>query len=68
MKPDWRERLRHPLSLSLLLHSGLALTLLVFSNHMTPDLPEPPAPLQTRLVGAIPSAPRPTPPSITDCP
>lgn len=59
MRPDWRDQLQQPLTLSLLLHAGLAALLFAFSHHLRPELPEPAAPLQARLYGALPAPSRP---------
>ncbi|HEX5276636.1 MAG TPA: cell envelope integrity protein TolA [Fluviicoccus sp.] len=63
MNRDWRALIRQPLTLSLLLHGGLALSLLVFARHLTPELPPAPAVLKTTLVSrsavVAPAAPPP---------
>jgi TonB family protein len=62
MNRDWRALIRQPLTLSLLLHGGLALSLLVFARHLTPELPPAPAVLKTTLVSRAAVIPPVSPP------
>ncbi|RZU45072.1 TolA protein [Fluviicoccus keumensis] len=61
MNRDWRTLIRQPLTLSLLLHGGLALSLLVFARHLVPELPPAPSVLKTTLVSRAAVAPQAAP-------